>query len=72
MQAIEFEVNSKNNIIEIPSQYKEYFSKHLKVIALIAEPDESKTKNYDFRDVAGKLEWEGDEVQEQRKMRDEW
>ncbi|MFK5895051.1 MAG: hypothetical protein QM504_17700 [Pseudomonadota bacterium] len=76
MHAIEFEVDSKNNIIEIPSQYKEYFSKHLKVTALLYESFESKSvpskEKYDFSDVAGKLEWSGDAVQEQRKIRDEW
>lgn len=27
---------------------------------------------YDLTDLAGKLEWTGDAVQEQRKLRDEW
>ena len=28
--------------------------------------------NYDFSDLAGKLEWKGDAVAEQRRLRDEW
>ena len=27
---------------------------------------------YDFSDLAGKLEWKGDAVTEQRRLRDEW
>ena len=27
---------------------------------------------YDFSDLAGKLEWQGDAVEEQRRLRDEW
>ena len=27
---------------------------------------------YDFSDLAGKLQWRGDAVTEQRRMRDEW
>lgn len=30
------------------------------------------TPNYDFSDLAGKLEWKGDSVSEQRRLRDEW
>ncbi len=28
--------------------------------------------SYDFSDLAGKLEWKGDAVAEQRRLRDEW
>jgi len=68
MQAFEFEIDAKKNLIEIPPEYSQLYSKHLKVIVLVAE----KAKKYDFSDVAGKLEWQGDAVQEQRKIRDEW
>ena len=27
---------------------------------------------YDFSDIAGKLQWQGDALVEQRKLRDEW
>ena len=29
-------------------------------------------KDYDFSDLAGKLQWKGDAVKEQRRLRDEW
>ena len=35
--------------------------------------DEPKRKSgYDFSDLAGKINWEGDAVAEQRLLRDEW
>lgn len=27
---------------------------------------------YDFSDLSGKLEWQGDALEEQRRLRDEW
>jgi len=70
MQAFEFEIDAEKNIIEIPSQYSQVYSKHMKVILLVAE--KQKKNKYNFSDVAGKLEWQGDAVNEQRKIRDEW
>ena len=70
MQAFEFEIDAEKNIIEIPPQYSQLYSKHMKVIILVAE-NQNKNK-YDFSAVAGKLEWQGDAVKEQRKLRDEW
>ena len=70
MQAFEFEVDAEKNIIEIPPQFSQLYSKHMKVIILVAE--NQKKNKYDFSDVAGKLEWLGDAVKEQRKLRDEW
>jgi hypothetical protein len=32
----------------------------------------TKRRKYDFSDLAGKLEWKGDALKEQRKLRDEW
>lgn len=29
-------------------------------------------KKYDFADLAGRLQWHGDAVAEQRRLRDEW
>lgn len=66
MQAFEFEIDAKKNLIEIPSEYSQLYSKHMKVIVLVSE------NNYDFSDIAGKLEWQGDAIQEQRTIRDEW
>ncbi len=39
-------------------------------IILVAE--KAKSQKYNFSDIAGKLEWRGDAVEEQRKIRDEW
>lgn len=72
MQVFEFEVNTKNNLIEIPSQYNQIYSRHMKVIVLVSEKLITKKQQYDFSDVVGKLEWQGNAVQEQRKIRDEW
>ena len=70
MQAFEFEIDAEKNIIEIPPQFSQLYSKNMKVIILVAE--NQKKNKYDFSDVAGKLEWLGDAVKEQRKLRDEW
>ena len=39
------------------------------VVGTTPQPGGSK---YNFTDVVGKLHWEGDALQEQRKLRDEW
>jgi hypothetical protein len=39
------------------------------VVSESAQPNGSK---YDFAGVVGRLEWQGDAVEEQRKLRDEW
>lgn len=70
MQAYEFEIDAEKNIIEIPSKYSELYSKHMKVIVLVS--DDTEENKYDFTDLIGKLEWQGDAVKEQRKIRDEW
>ncbi len=72
MQAFEFEIHAKKNVIEIPPQYNQLYSKYMKVIILVSEKLIAKKQRYDFSDVVGKLEWQGDAVQEQRKIRDEW
>ena len=70
MQAYEFEIDAEKNIIEIPTKYSELYSKHMKVIILVS--DDTEENKYDFTDLIGKLEWQGDAVKEQRKIRDEW
>ena len=37
MYAVEFEVDTQEDIIKIPKQYKELFSKHVRIIAMINE-----------------------------------
>ncbi len=56
----------RKNLIKIPSEYSQLYYKHMKVIVLISE------NNYDFSDIAGKLEWQGDAIQDQRTIRYEW
>jgi len=34
--------------------------------------EEPRNKPYDYTSLAGKLQWRGDAVKEQRKLRDEW
>lgn len=53
--------------IELP---EEYDNRKLEVIVMPL--DEKAEKKYDFSDLAGKLQWKGDAVEEQRKLRDEW
>jgi hypothetical protein len=39
------------------------------VVGVSPQPNGSK---YDFTSVVGRLQWQGDAVKEQRKLRDEW
>jgi hypothetical protein len=34
--------------------------------------EQSAPQKYDFSDIAGRLQWQGDAVAEQRRLRDEW
>jgi predicted DNA-binding antitoxin AbrB/MazE fold protein len=36
------------------------------------EDGDAPGRTYDFSDLAGKLTWEGDALEEQERMRDEW
>ncbi|NUO01265.1 MAG: hypothetical protein HUU01_11680 [Saprospiraceae bacterium] len=40
--------------------------------AFLPDNGESTSPKYDFSDLAGKLEWKGDAVDEQRLLREEW
>jgi hypothetical protein len=44
----------------------------MKVIILVSEKLITQKQRYDFSDIVGKLEWQGNAVQEQRRIRDEW
>jgi hypothetical protein len=54
--------------LDIPTPLKEG---DVEVI-LIIESRERRGRTYDFSDIAGKLKWNGDAVDEQRKLRNEW
>ena len=53
--------------IEVPREFGQYTFK----IVMIPIVKEEKPK-YDFSDLVGKLQWKGDAVMEQRRLRDEW
>ncbi len=65
--------NSSNPLtIELPQEYE---NKKLEVIVLTIEEqttEEGKEKKYDFTEFFGKLEWKGDVLAEQKRLRDEW
>jgi hypothetical protein len=64
--------NSTNPLtIYLPEGYE---NKKLEVIVLLLEEiiEEQSKKKYDFSKFFGKLEWKGDALAEQRKLRDEW
>lgn len=42
------------------------------IVLPLDEPAEPPEKKYDFSGLSGKLEWKGDALAEQRKLRDEW
>ncbi|MCC6725958.1 MAG: hypothetical protein IT258_15730 [Saprospiraceae bacterium] len=45
---------------------------YVKIVQPSVEPQPPAPSRYDFSDLAGKLEWKGDAVVQQRLMRDEW
>jgi predicted deacetylase len=57
-------------ILDVPT---EYLSKNIEVVLVINEiKTETSTKKYDFSDLIGKLEWQGDALAEQKRLRNEW
>jgi hypothetical protein len=62
--------NSSNPLtIQLPEGYT---NKKLEVIVLPFEDTILSSKTYNFSDLAGQLEWKGNPLAEQRKLRDEW
>lgn len=46
---------------------------YVKIVQTSAAPVKNGKKSlYDFSDLAGKLQWQGDAVAQQRRIRDEW
>jgi len=41
-------------------------------VILIIKSKSIRAKKYSFQDIAGKLKWNGNAIEEQRKLRDEW
>lgn len=57
--------NNGHVLLDIPTKYKNSDVEVLVVINPIK-------KKYSFSDIIGKLEWKGEPVKEQRKIRNEW
>lgn len=56
--------------IHLPPEYE---NTNVEVIILPFDDEANpKKKKYDFSRFVGKLEWKGDALKEQRKLRDEW
>ncbi len=47
---------------------------NVEAVLVLSQPEEMQKKKarYDFKDLAGSLQWRGNAVEEQRKLRDEW
>ena len=69
MPTLERVVKPRRNRIsvEIPKRFGKYTFR----IVMIPIVEDEKPK-YDFSDLVGRLEWSGDAVKEQRRLRDEW
>jgi transcriptional regulator of NAD metabolism len=62
--------NSSNPLtIQLPD---DYLNKKLEVIVLPIDEAALSAKKYNFSGLAGHLEWKGDPLSQQRKLRDEW
>jgi len=44
----------------------------VELVLVVNEPAQPNGSKYDFAGLVGRLEWQGDAVREQRKLRDEW
>jgi len=42
------------------------------LITLLTTPTKKQTNKYNFSDIAGKLQWQGDALKVQRELRNEW
>ena len=60
--------NSDTLSIQLPP---EMVDRDVEVVILPLR-EKPRKKAYDYTNLAGKLQWRGDAVKEQRKLRDEW
>ena len=69
MPVIERTVRPKRNrvSVEVPREYNAYTCR-----VIVVPLQEVKKQKYDFSDIVDKLQWKGDAVAEQRRLRDEW
>ena len=70
MPVIERVVRPRRNrvSVEVPREYNAYSCR----VIIVPLQEEAKKPKYDFSDIFGKLQWKGDAVAEQRRLRDEW
>ena len=69
MPTIQTVVRPRRNRISltVPEEYSAYSFQ-----VILVPFRESEPKKYDFSDLEGKLQWKGDPVKIQRRMRDAW
>jgi len=70
MQALRQLIKPTNGRITIAVP-EEYVNEELEVTIRPLNSTDNK-KKYDFSDLIGKLQWKGDALDEQKKLRDEW
>lgn len=60
-------------ILDVPTTF---IDKNVEVVLIIQEKEDAVEipgkKKFDFADLYGKLEWKGDALAEQKKIRSEW
>ena len=54
-------------VLLVPREFSAYTCR-----VIVVPLQEVKKQKYDFSDIVGKLQWKGDAVAEQRRLRDEW
>ncbi len=76
MQAIEFETDLKNGLIQLPVSYKNWQEgKHVKVIVLVDESMDDTEEQQNRQSInrhAGKISLTQDPLDFQKNIRDEW
>jgi hypothetical protein len=62
--------------LKIKENHYALFLQFLRTLSYVevvkSNPSTPPNARYDFSDLTGKLEWQGDAVDEQRRLRDEW
>ena len=58
-------------LLKIPEELR---GKNIEVVISLLDKKQStkRKKKYNFSDISGKMNWNGDAIAEQRKIRDEW
>ncbi|MDD3050570.1 MAG: hypothetical protein PHR06_05430 [Candidatus Cloacimonetes bacterium] len=74
METVKLYVKPTNGhiFLDIPTDYTDCELELVIVMSKLKNSEESKSIRYDFSKFSNKLEWDGNAVEEQRKLRDEW